>query len=104
MGSVMTSQYNSHSTIVYASLLTTLKKCNFILLPKLSFHVFVSISNLITLFMFLAMAMALIDVAYDVEHEVRDIIATSLVELGKKQPELLLTSCLIYLQRHTKVT
>ena len=47
--------------------------------------------------------MALIDTAYDKDPKVRENISASLLELGKKQPELLLTSCLVYLHKHAKV-
>ena len=48
--------------------------------------------------------MALIDAAYDKKVEVRQDIARALYELGKKQPELVLSSCNSYLNKHQKVS
>ena len=49
------------------------------------------------------MVMAMIDTAYDKNAGVRTIIATSLVNIGKKKPALMLHSCHNYLRKHSKV-
>ncbi|XP_038067311.1 maestro heat-like repeat-containing protein family member 1 isoform X2 [Patiria miniata] len=50
-----------------------------------------------------AMVMAMIDTAYDKNMGVRTIIATSLVNIGKKKPGLVLHSCHNYLRKHSKL-
>ncbi|XP_022082273.1 maestro heat-like repeat-containing protein family member 1 [Acanthaster planci] len=50
-----------------------------------------------------AMVMAMIDTAYDKNTGVRTIIATSLVNIGKKKPGLVLHSCHNYLRKHGKL-
>ena len=47
--------------------------------------------------------MALIDAANDKQLEVRQMIMTSLHELGKKQPEMALSTIKEYLVKHQKV-
>lgn len=47
--------------------------------------------------------MALIDSAFDRNEECQDIIGLSLFNLGKKKPELVLSSCYSYLHKHSKV-
>ncbi len=47
--------------------------------------------------------MALIDSAFDKDGQVKQVITDSLFELGKKQPALVLSSCLYYLKKHSKV-
>ncbi|XP_033626005.1 maestro heat-like repeat-containing protein family member 1 isoform X2 [Asterias rubens] len=49
------------------------------------------------------MVMAMIDTAYDKNAGVRTIIATSLVNIGKKKPALMLHSCHNYLRKHSKL-
>ena len=48
--------------------------------------------------------MALIDAANDKNSEVRQMIMTSLHELGKKHPEMVLIIIKEYLGKHQKVT
>ena len=47
--------------------------------------------------------MALIDSAFDRSEDCQTIIASSLFNLGKKKPELVLSSCYSYLKKHSKV-
>jgi hypothetical protein len=47
--------------------------------------------------------MALAKAAYDKETGVRRTIINSLTELGRKQPNLLLSTCLDFLMNHRKV-
>ncbi|CAH1269548.1 MROH1 [Branchiostoma lanceolatum] len=47
--------------------------------------------------------MALIDAAYDKNENVRDLIGTSLYDLGRKQPVMVLSSLHSYLIRHAKL-
>ena len=49
------------------------------------------------------MVHALIDAAYDKEPHVQDVICNSLCEVGKKRPNLVLSSCHGYLLKHSKV-
>eukprot|EP00795_Rhopilema_esculentum_P001016 gene1016-15340_t len=49
------------------------------------------------------MVIALIDVAHDKKQEVRDDISRTLVELGKRQPFLVLSSCNSYLNKHQRL-
>lgn len=49
------------------------------------------------------LVLALIDAAYDKKSDVRHDMTTALHNLGKKQPELVLSSCNIYLQKHQKL-
>ncbi|XP_074645058.1 maestro heat-like repeat-containing protein family member 1 [Tubulanus polymorphus] len=49
------------------------------------------------------LAMALIDAAHDKSEKVRNVISSSLVELGKKQPAMVLSSCHAYIAKHTKL-
>ena len=46
---------------------------------------------------------ALIDAVYDKKADVRTGMKCSLQNLGLKQPELVLTSCNVYLSKHQKV-
>ena len=48
--------------------------------------------------------MALIDAANDKQKEVRQMIVTSLHEIGKKQPEMVLSTIKAYLVKHQKVS
>ena len=52
---------------------------------------------------FSEMTMALIDAAFDRSEECQEIIGLSLFNLGKKRPELVLSSCNSYLKKHSKV-
>ena len=52
----------------------------------------------------LEMTMALIDAAFDRSEDCQDIIGLSLFNLGKKRPELVLSSCNSYLKKHSKVS
>ena len=49
------------------------------------------------------LCLALIDAANDKQPEVRQMIMTSLHELGKKQPEMVLSAIKGYLVKHQKV-
>lgn len=49
------------------------------------------------------LTMALIDAAFDRSEECQDIIAASLFNLGRKKPELVLSSCYSYLKKHSKL-
>lgn len=49
------------------------------------------------------MVMALVEAAFDKEESVRDSIREALVDLGKKQPPLVLSSCEMYLIKHKKL-
>lgn len=49
------------------------------------------------------LCLALIDAANDKQQEVRQMIMTSLHELGKKQPEMVLSAIKGYLIKHQKV-
>ena len=49
------------------------------------------------------MVMALIEAAFDKDPNVRTILESSLFELGKKQPDLVLSSCNSFLIKHSKV-
>ncbi|KAL3859489.1 hypothetical protein ACJMK2_009708 [Sinanodonta woodiana] len=49
------------------------------------------------------MTLALIDAAYDNNQECQDVICASLVDLGKKKPELVLSFCYSYLKKHSKL-
>lgn len=49
------------------------------------------------------LCLALIDAANDKQPEVRQMIMTSLHELGKKQPEMVLSTIKGYLVKHQKV-
>lgn len=51
----------------------------------------------------LELCLALIDAANDKQPEVRQMIMTSLHELGKKQPEMVLSAIKAYLIKHQKV-
>ena len=53
--------------------------------------------------LFVELCLALIDAANDKQSEVRQMIMTSLHELGKKQPEMVLSAIKAYLVRHQKV-
>ena len=48
--------------------------------------------------------MALIDSAFDKDENVREIICSSLFDLGRKQPAMVLSSCHSYLVKHSKVS
>ncbi|XP_063951706.1 maestro heat-like repeat-containing protein family member 1 [Lytechinus pictus] len=50
------------------------------------------------------MVMSLIDAAYDKKANVRSIIISSLVDVGKKKPKLVLSSCHSYLRKHNKLS
>ncbi|KAJ8303306.1 hypothetical protein KUTeg_019702 [Tegillarca granosa] len=50
------------------------------------------------------LTMALIDAAYDKEEECREQICDALFDLGKKKPELVLSSSYSYLKKHAKLT
>ncbi|CAL1544099.1 unnamed protein product [Lymnaea stagnalis] len=50
------------------------------------------------------MAMALIDSAHDNDQTTREVIANALFELGRKKPGLILSSCHIYLKKHSKLS
>ncbi|XP_012944683.1 maestro heat-like repeat-containing protein family member 1 isoform X2 [Aplysia californica] len=50
------------------------------------------------------MAMALIDAAYDHDPSTREVIENSLFDLGKKKPDLILSSCHSYLKKHSKLS
>lgn len=66
-----------------------------------------SICTFLPLFIFLPsseLCLALIDAANDKQHEVRQMIMTSLHELGKKQPEMVLSAIKGYLIKHQKVS
>ena len=54
-------------------------------------------------FHFIELCLALIDAANDKQQEVRQMIMTSLHELGKKQPEMVLSAIKGYLIKHQKV-
>ena len=47
--------------------------------------------------------MSLIDAAYDKKADVRRIIMSSLVDIGKKKPKMVLSSSHSYLRKHNKV-
>lgn len=47
--------------------------------------------------------MALIDSANDGDESTREVIANALFDLGRKKPDLILSSCHNYLKKHTKV-
>ena len=49
------------------------------------------------------MVHALIDAAYNKEPRVQDVVSMSLCEVGKKRPNLVLSSCHSYLLKHSKV-
>src|SRR6218665_1406234 len=49
------------------------------------------------------LVMALIEAAYDKDATVREILGSSLFELGRKQPQLVLSSCNNFLMKHSKV-
>jgi len=53
--------------------------------------------------LFIELCLALIDAANDKQQEVRQMIMTSLHELGKKQPEMVLSAIKGYLLKHQKV-
>ena len=53
--------------------------------------------------LFIELCLALIDAANDKQREVRQMIMTSLHELGKKQPEMVLSAIKGYLIKHQKV-
>lgn len=53
--------------------------------------------------LFVELCLALIDAANDKQSEVRRMIMTSLHELGKKQPEMVLSAIKAYLVKHQKV-
>ena len=55
------------------------------------------------LFLLVELCLALVDAANDKQPEVREMIMTSLHELGKKQPEMVLSSIKGYLIKHQKV-
>ena len=55
------------------------------------------------LLLFIELCLALIDAANDKQLEVRQMIMTSLHELGKKQPEMVLSAIKGYLIKHQKV-
>ena len=55
------------------------------------------------LLLFIELCLALIDAANDKQQEVRQMIMTSLHELGKKQPEMVLSAIKGYLIKHQKV-
>lgn len=65
-----------------------------------------SLCTFLSLFIFLPLelCLALIDAANDKQHEVRQMIMTSLHELGKKQPEMVLSAIKGYLIKHQKVS
>lgn len=65
-----------------------------------------SLCTFLPLFIFLPseLCLALIDAANDKQHEVRQMIMTSLHELGKKQPEMVLSAIKGYLIKHQKVS
>ncbi|XP_033117617.1 maestro heat-like repeat-containing protein family member 1 isoform X2 [Anneissia japonica] len=50
-----------------------------------------------------AMVTALVDAAYDKKPEVRNIISSSLVDIGKQQPTMVLSCCHVYLKKHSKL-
>jgi len=50
-----------------------------------------------------AMMMALLEAAFDKDESVRNVIGTSLYDLGRKQPALMLSSCGYYLEKNPKV-
>ncbi|XP_071959367.1 maestro heat-like repeat-containing protein family member 1 [Antedon mediterranea] len=50
-----------------------------------------------------AMVTALVDAAYDKKPEVRNIISSSLVDIGKQKPGMVLSSCHVYLKKHSKL-
>lgn len=52
---------------------------------------------------FLELVGALVDAAFDKKADVRNDMKCSLQNLGLKQPELVLTSCNVYLTKHQKV-
>ena len=54
-------------------------------------------------FQYLELVNALIDAAFDKKGDVRRDMKCSLQNLGIKQPELVLTSCNVYLSKHQKV-
>lgn len=56
-----------------------------------------------TLLLSVELCLALIDAANDKQQEVRRMIMTSLHELGKKQPEMVLSAIKGYLIKHQKV-
>ena len=49
------------------------------------------------------MTMALIDAANDGDATAREVIENSLFDLGRKKPDLILSSCHSYLKKHSKV-
>lgn len=49
------------------------------------------------------MTIALIDAAYDRNEECQDVIGVSLFNLGKRRPELVLSSCNSYLKKHSRL-
>ena len=59
--------------------------------------------KLLKLFLSTEMTMALIDAAHDHDISTREVIENSLFDLGKKKPDLILSSCYSYLKKHTKV-
>lgn len=49
------------------------------------------------------LTMALIDAAFDRSEDCQEIISSSLFNLGRKKPELVLSSCYSYLKKHSKL-
>ncbi|XP_013392835.1 maestro heat-like repeat-containing protein family member 1 isoform X1 [Lingula anatina] len=49
------------------------------------------------------MVMAMIDSAYDKNEDTQEMIGSALLELGRKQPALVLSSCYTYLKKHSKL-
>ncbi|KAL4234897.1 Mroh1p [Mactra antiquata] len=49
------------------------------------------------------LTMALIDAAFDRSEDCQDIISSSIFNLGRKKPELVLSSCYSYLKKHSKL-
>ena len=51
----------------------------------------------------LDLVFALVDAAFDKKPNVRNDMTSALHNLGRKQPELVLSSCNLYLNKHQKV-
>lgn len=53
---------------------------------------------------FVALVLSLVDAAFDKKCDVRNDLKVALCNLGRKQPELVLSTCNCYLQKHQQVT
>ena len=52
---------------------------------------------------FVALVLSLVDAAFDKKCDVRNDLKVALCNLGRKQPELVLSTCNCYLQKHQQV-